>query len=348
MLKKYCLTAILLLASCISPVSIEFTGQLEHLVVEAEFSNLPNRHYVRLTRSQPFNTGYNVFVDGARVFITSVEGEYYEFQQPTQKSAGYYYAAEGITAIPGHTYTLHVTTKTQTYQSAPVTVSQTVLLDSIRYEYAEKPFVMEGTSEQVVMPGYMFSVDYQDPAEGKNYYKWSYKLLFEVDTQPELYEDTEGGPQCPCRAPKPCCSQCWWPEQGYLPKVLSDRLTNGQFVINEQVFFLPFEKYMGVKLRLTLQQHNISEAAYEFFRALEEQKQSTGSVVDPPPSEIKGNIYNVANPDEQVIGFFVASAAAEATTYIVRNDIPYEVEAFQYWDDCREKENSIHYAPAGW
>lgn len=123
---------------------------------------------------------------------------------------------------------------------------------------------------------------------------------------------------------------------------------DGKKVRRKSLFFIPFEKYLNIKYKLTLYQHAITQEAHYFFRVIEQQKGSTGTVFDPPPSEIKGNIFNIKDEHEQVIGFFDASAVSTMEITILAEDIPYDLPEFIYPDDCRELENSTTEMPEGW
>ena len=47
-----------------------------------------------------------------------------------------------------------------------------------------------------------------------------------------------------------------------------------------------------------------------------------GSLFDSQPSQLKGNIFNVTNPDEMVIGFVSAGTITEKRIYINNFEIP--------------------------
>src|SRR5690606_19602964 len=148
--------------------------------------------------------------------------------------------------------------------------------------------------------------------------------------------------------PKECCTQCFLEENLEQLKVIDDRLTNGKKVLRQNVLFMPFEKYLGVKNKLTLYQHSISEDAYNFFRIMEQQKLATGTVFDPPPDELKGNITSVNNENEQVIGFFDVSGVSIRQVTILRNDIDSPFAPFRYPDDCEVMKGATRVIPAGW
>jgi hypothetical protein len=86
---------------------------------------------------------------------------------------------------------------------------------------------------------------------------------------------------------------------------------------------MAFERYLGVKNKLTVYQHYITSEGYNFFRILEQQKEITGTVFNPHPAEVKGNMLNVEDEREQVIGFFDVSGFSVKEVTIMRKDIDY-------------------------
>ena len=55
-------------------------------------------------------------------------------------------------------------------------------------------------------------------------------------------------------------------------------------------------------------QLNYTREAYQFWKRYQDQLNRTGSILDPLPAAIEGNIYNVANPNELALGYFSAAA----------------------------------------
>lgn len=343
MLKRFFAIILVFLVGCIDPVDVDMETQRRHLVVEGYFTNLAKLNYVRLTYSQPHSTPYNEFEEHANIFITSQEGE----------SISFYYSGEGyylptspneIVGVPGKTYTLKIWANGNEYVSEPVKMPEILPVDAVHYEVTEQSFAYKGDRNKKLLPGYNVLVDYQDPAEEKNYLRWSFETQYEVSTQPWDYIDPwTGNP-----APKNCCTICYLEEKLELLKVADDRLTNGRKVRNMSILFLPFNQYLNTKNKLTIYQHAITADAYNYFRILEQQKNSTGTVFDPPPAVVKGNMKNTENPAEQVIGFFDVSGVHVQQVTILAKDIPYPVGSFIYPDDCLTIPGSTIRTPPGW
>ncbi|MER2996669.1 DUF4249 domain-containing protein [Pontibacter populi] len=343
MLRRIFIFALVLLMGCIDPVDVDLDTQQKHLVVEGYFTNEAKLNYIRLSYSQPHSVPYNEFEEEAIVFVSSDEGERYSF---SYDKAGYYYPEAGAMAygVPGHTYWLNVSVGNKLYQSESIKMPEPLPIDSVHFEVDEQSYAFEGVREKQLYMGYNVLVNYKDPAEYKNFLRWSFSTQYEVNTQPyDFISPWSGLP-----APKDCCIQCFLHEKLELLKVADDRLVNGRDVKNQAVLFMPFEKYLGVKNKLTIYQHSITNEAYEFYRILEQQKNSTGTVFDPPPAEVKGNIKNTADEKEQVLGYFDVSGVSVKQVTILRSDITYPAPPYKYPDDCLTLKGATMQIPEGW
>ncbi|PVY39305.1 DUF4249 domain-containing protein [Pontibacter virosus] len=342
MFRKFLSIVLILLMGCIDPIDFKNNDQQEHMVVEGSFTNMAGINYVRLSYAQPYTYPYNKFEERASVIITSEEGEQFYF---SHDQAGYYYPvdAENTYGRPGHTYTLQVNVADKSYRSEPITLREPVPIGQVHFAINEKTFALQGDKEKRKHMGYQVLVDFQDPAQVRNYYRWSFARQYEVLTQPWDYLNDMGDP-----APKNCCARCWIQEKEETFTVSDDRLTNGKQVINREVLFIPFEKYLQTRYKMKVYQHAITPDAFEFYRIMGQQKESTGTVFDPPPSEIKGNMRSTSTPEEQVLGFFDVSGVVMQEVDIRANDIPYPVGIFIHPDDCRELPGATDVQPVGW
>jgi hypothetical protein len=68
--------------------------------------------------------------------------------------------------------------------------------------------------------------------------------------------------------------------------------------------------YIKVKAR------NISEECYEYLRAIQENSNSTGSLMAPDPSQVVGNVRSDTDPLEVVYGYVGASQVAFKEMFI--------------------------------
>ncbi|AKD02537.1 DUF4249 domain-containing protein [Pontibacter korlensis] len=338
------LVLLLLAVGCIDPIDFDHKDQQRHLVIEGSFTNDPEHNYVRLSHAKPYSDQYSEYEKKASVAVYSSDGnEKYEFEYDSATTR--YYPIDGAAAYgkPGKTYMLHIDIGDSVYQSPWITMPNPIPVEKVHFEMDEQLYAFKGDREKTRFPGYKVLVDYQDPAGEKNFLRWSFVVNYEVFTQPWYYIDAYGNPK-----PKDCCAKCLLTEKLDRFKVVDDRLTDGNKVINQEVLFMPFYRYFGVKHGLKVYQYAVTEEAYNFYRIMEQQKEATGTVFDPPPARVVGNMYNVRYKSEQVIGFFDVSAVTTNEITVLRDEINHDFLPYQFPDDCRELPGSTAEFPADW
>jgi hypothetical protein len=72
---------------------------------------------------------------------------------------------------------------------------------------------------------------------------------------------------------------------------------------------------------IEVEQVSISNKAYDFFELMKKNTELTGSIFDPQPAILYGNIHSVNNPEELVIGFAVLSPVKKKRIFIKRSDL---------------------------
>ena len=96
------------------------------------------------------------------------------------------------------------------------------------------------------------------------------------------------------------------------------------------VFYPDGSEEMSVLYTINVRQHAIGKEAFEFYQKMKKNTESLGSIFDPLPSELKGNISNPNDPAELVIGFVDISAEQEQRKFISHDELP----EWYYLPDC--------------
>ena len=87
--------------------------------------------------------------------------------------------------------------------------------------------------------------------------------------------------------------------------------------------------------RTDIRQISVSAEAYRFLRLVKQQTEISGSVFDPPPASIRGNMISLDNPDEVVLGYFMAGGEARKRIYIKYADLTFNQPRDIIPDDCK-------------
>ena len=100
--------------------------------------------------------------------------------------------------------------------------------------------------------------------------------------------------------------------------------------------------------RVDLSQISISQNAYRFLRLVKQQSEISGSVFDPPPARITGNMLSLDNPDEIVLGYFMAGGETSKRLYIKNSELDFVQPRAIISDDCRVLDGASDLPPADW
>ncbi|AEI50551.1 DUF4249 domain-containing protein [Runella slithyformis] len=175
------------------------------------------------------------------------------------------------------------------------------------------------------------SVDFQDNAQETNFYQWR-TFLFEQQRicgscvngdWNAANNDCEGYRTNDVIIPiiindYSCDRPCWEVFSDAKLNLFSDALTNGGVVSKKLLRQVPFYVENGGAL-LQIQQISISPAVYRHLNIIRQQSETKGSITDVAPAPPVGNIRNVNNPEEPVLGYFAATSITKTTIWIERN-----------------------------
>ncbi|QNF34926.1 DUF4249 domain-containing protein [Adhaeribacter swui] len=337
---------LLAFTSCIDPVEMHLEPQPEQLVVEGLLTNEAVQAPIKLSYTQRYTKEIGNVARKARyatVYVTDQNNTRYNYYENEPGN----YIPESFTGTIGNTYTLHIITEDKKeYLSAPEKMLPTSPVDGLSAELRSRQ-VINPAGIEVTEYAFQTFVNTSDPADEKNFYMWRWIGTYEVHTQPQDHtRDVQG---TPVPDPLPCCAICWVTEGHQNISVRNDALVNGNKIIKQPIAYLPvLPENFNFKYHLQVKQYSLSESAFNFWRILTSQVTGVGSVQDPPPASIPGNIRNINDENETVMGYFGASAVSTNTLFINRTEFPFAISRYIYADDCRTLKNSTATKPDFW
>lgn len=260
---------------------------------------------------------------------------------------GLYALPTGFRGQVGSTYQLQFKTAGGVeYQSSVETITA---VPPVRKAYDQ--FNTNGpklTANALPTPVNDIYVDFQDPADSRNFYLWRWRLYESqqwcASCQQGRYVVNDIGPVgsgpvnvigC-VQDPKlgiyniydyQCRSLCWEIFYSSAVNVFSDVYTNGQKQVGYKVASIPI--YQLDNALISIEQLSLSASAYRYYKLFADQTQNTGTLADSPPAPISGNVKNVNNSQENVVGYFSAASVAVNNYKIIRSNAPVSAGQFQ-------------------
>jgi Domain of unknown function (DUF4249) len=310
------IVATLLLASCLDEIKLEQPAKLEKLVIEGGITDNATENILRLSYTDGVGAPKRVLpTSGVYVEIQSSKGDKIVMRADPYGSGLFTSERGSFVGKAGELYNLYIKLSDgREYKSVPQLMPAKVPIKKLNYEVTEKP-----------RAGFAISTDLDDPKETENYYRWkaeSFKI-----------KRTTGVPV----AFSICCNTCWVKDISESLNVLSDQNFNGNTIKNHPVYF---SNYTGQSMhKINIKQFGISKEAYQYYKKLKSQLGRTGSIFDPIPATVRGNIVNTQNPDDVALGFFEVSTIIKKQLEILdeklqKYDAFYGSELYVLKGDC--------------
>ncbi|MGB3779540.1 MAG: DUF4249 domain-containing protein [Tunicatimonas sp.] len=301
---------VLLTNACVEPIAFDTDPVGGQLIVTGRITNAPGGYEITLKRTDQ-SEAFPVPVNGAQVTLRDDQGQQETFQG---QGAGVYRTAGQIQGQPGETYEIEITLFDGTvYRSRPETMSTAIGKDSVYYEVAKEELVSESgvLFEDRVVRAY---VDTQLPANAPLLYlKWDVETVYSVTTINRSPLGTQ-------------ITYCYfynYPDAQEILLFNRRELPEGntlkrQLVAAREIDFSFLERHY-----FNVIQSSLTPGAYDYWNQVGQLSNRTGSVFDTPPGLVSGNIYNVEDAEEPVLGYFETSLVDTARFFLNRQDIPF-------------------------
>lgn len=249
--------------------------------------------------------------NNARVHIEAESGEKIML---TQTSSGVYSAYTNLSE--NKKYRLTITTSDQNeYVSEYSQVRNTPDIDSISWKQTDK--------------GLQLHVNTHDKNKQTKYYRWKYDETWEIrsafENSLKYTFDDNGRARVSFLYPDESSDQtiirCW---RNYSSANIligsSEKLTEDRIYAPVAAIEDGSEK-VSVKYSINLKQYAMSAHAYNFYLQMKKNTEQLGTIFDPQPTELKGNIVCITNPGEKVIGYVEVSQEKVKRIFINRAEI---------------------------
>jgi hypothetical protein len=328
---------------CVDLYKVDIKSAKSYLIVEGSLNNLSERQFISLSRTQSnavfksseftstivAQKGNSDPIKSAKVKVIEDNRITYNL---TEETAGVYFMPAIFSGKIGNTYQLFIETADgQKYMSSLETMSKVAPIERIYEKFNPKGILDRSTSVGQISTN-DFYIDFTDPANERNFYRWT-SITYEIQNicatcRGGLYyrETGASGPYGECREDKQlsvnnlfdytCESLCWDIFYGTSLDIFSDVYTDGKIQKGKLVAQIPL--YQSNPCLVVIRQSSLSPNAYRYLKLVQDQSVNTGTLADTPPAPIKGNIENIADKSELVLGYFMANMVDENRYWLDR------------------------------
>lgn len=211
-------------------------------------------------------------------------------------------------------YRLHLVIEGEEYNSEFLTPLFTPEIDSLSL-----------TKRAKGEPVYL-CVSTHDPDDQSRYYLWSYKEIWEVKA--ELFANY-GYLNDEFIYFSSMTSEntyyCWGRDSSKIMLIGSSEKLSENLIYQNRLKEIPCsDDRLSILYYAMVKQIQIRKEAYDYYYNIQKNVEQTGSIFTPVPSEMKGNIHCITNPDLPVIGYIDVSTTIAKDTFFPSNTDIYE------------------------
>ena len=294
-----------LTVSCIE--KLDFIGETQEgqLIIYGLFTDSDERQVVNVSRTALSGLA-PVGVPNARVSVLNESGEKF----PYFSLGNGEYELYGCRAQEGKSYMLQVELDGKVYRSKSEKVPKLGAVDVLSFTFEEEPFRTD-------VPENVFKVfsettlpDTKDPI----YLRWT---IEETYLWPLAWLKGTG---IPPPQPPPCfISDRIEPNRINLFDGSGTSTRNSTLVLARRVVDNSFQYPFFV----TVKQLSITRDAYNYWERIKIVINNQGSLFDIPPAPVNGNIFNVKDSEETVLGYFEVAKTTTSRIYTTNADVPF-------------------------
>lgn len=305
-----------LCGSCVTPYEPELDESQRVLVISGMISDRAGLHEVTVSRSSPYGLPEFQGLEACVVAVTNQDGDMIVY---TDSGDGIYEADVPDDFLDvGDAASLYVMTpNNREYQSSYDTILPCPEFDSIYYELGTQ----ETPDPEFSRPGIQLYLDMSgEDSDSRN-------VIWRVQETWEYWASLFGthiaysrGNWQEFRTNK--IFRCW---KSYpLDQIFTGTTRNlsENELLRVPLNFVSNETdRLSVTYSLNVQQQSLSLEAYEYWQRMNEQAVESGGMYEKQPASVAGNIYNMSNQDDVVLGCFYASQVREQRIFVQNNGL---------------------------
>lgn len=307
------IVGILQLLCCKEPFdpSAENGAAGPYLVVEGIVSTT-GISTVRLSQTLGISGGNSPrLITGAAVQLEGEDNSIFALSD----NGGGLYKSMPLNLVVGQKYRLRITLPGgKEYLSDFSTARATPAIDNLRWGRDEK--------------GVTIYVNTHDPANNTWYYMWDYEETWETRSYDySSFKVVTSGNNLRIEARDTAEANllynCWRNSRSANILIASSAKLSSDVIADFPLAHIPqATEKLGIKYSILVRQYALTREAFEYLNRMKKNSEQMGSVFDPQPSEARGNIRSVTDPDEPVIGYLSIAPVAEKRIFIHRNELP--------------------------
>lgn len=178
-------------------------------------------------------------------------------------------------------------------------------------------------------------------ASDSRYYQFKTEETWQFEMPYTTYFDFTYGPTgmltnvvpMPGNVANTAVKKCWRTETGAAIQVVNLEKYTTDSIMEKVLNIPPNSQKLSILLSINLKQYALSHAAYLFLESMKKNTEQLGTIFDPQPSDLQGNIHCVTTPSEMVVGYVDVTQEKVKRIFISPAQVP---GGWPYDPGCKE------------
>jgi hypothetical protein len=303
----YLLTLTLAVLSCRKPYQPPVTTVNNNILVVEGLINLTDSTFIRLSRTVRLTDGVGSKAETGAILTIESDGN---LVYPLEEQREGTYVAPSLNLSTTLKYRLRIKTRAgSTYLSDFVEAKVTPPIDSVGFEVRDR--------------GLQIYTNAHDDQKKTIYYRWDY---FETWQFRSLYKSdfiSDGKEVMPRNYETDDIYTCWAESKSSTIVLGSSAKLEKDVIHQNPLTLIPSDsEKISIKYSTLVKQYALTKEAFVFWENMKKNTESLGSIFDAQPSQLTGNIHNVDQAEEPVIGYISAGTVTERRVFVGKEQLP--------------------------
>lgn len=289
-----------------------------YLVVEGLINTGDDSTLIKLSYTVKLNDKVSTHPENnAQVAVESDNGSTY----PLAETATGTYGVPPLHLPASRKYRVRIKTSgNKEYVSDFIEVKVTPPIDSISY--------------RIKADGLQINANAHDITNNTRYYRWDYEETYQFHVRFDSKYKSNGDTVLRRDLINDQIYRCWRSDTSSTIVLASTtKLTSDVLSQAPITFVASNSEKVTEKYSILLKQYALTKEAFQFWENLQKNTQQLGSIFDAQPSQLIGNIHNVADASEPVIGYMSAGTVSKLRIFIPNSSLPPQWTALDM-SDC--------------
>lgn len=301
--------------SCIERIDLQVERKPGQLIVDGNLTNDGEDQTLVLSKTSE-TARIPIPIEDANVTLYDDQGIFAAYYPDRRNPGTYILGGNNIDIEVGRSYYIEIELADgEKYRSIPETMpANKASLDAIFYDFSREA---EVNASSIVSESNFINVYINvglSEIDEPSYFRWDVEEVYKLT--PTDFPDPFG------TIPPPCYVYVYTSDIDI--NLFKSADTDAQMLNRLKVGRQKLGWQFREKHYFTVTQHSLTREAYEYWEKASDLFNSAGTIFDVPPAPLPGNIYNINDDKEEVLGYFDVSSTSLIRFNTFKDDIPFD------------------------